>query len=39
MYSPDPLYVLSRDAASGTVTVGPREALATTTVRLVKPTC
>jgi tRNA-specific 2-thiouridylase len=31
---PDPLYVLARDAATGTVTVGPREALATTTVRL-----
>ena len=30
--SADALYVLSRDAASGTVTVGPREALATTTV-------
>jgi tRNA-uridine 2-sulfurtransferase len=38
VHSPDPLYVLSKDAASGTVTVGPREALATTTVRLVKPT-
>jgi tRNA-specific 2-thiouridylase len=38
VHSPDPLYVLSKDAASGTVTVGPREALATTTVRLVRPT-
>jgi tRNA-specific 2-thiouridylase len=38
VHSPDPLYVLGKDAASGTVTVGPREALATTTVRLVKPT-
>jgi tRNA-specific 2-thiouridylase len=38
VHSPDPLYVLGKDAASGTVTVGPREALATTKVRLVKPT-
>jgi tRNA-specific 2-thiouridylase len=32
--SVDPLYVLDRDADTGTVTVGPREALATTTVRV-----
>jgi tRNA-uridine 2-sulfurtransferase len=30
----EPLYVLGKDAAANTVTVGPREALATTTVRL-----
>jgi tRNA-uridine 2-sulfurtransferase len=32
--SPEPLYVLRKDAAANRVTVGPREALATTTVRL-----
>jgi tRNA-specific 2-thiouridylase len=31
---PDPLYVLSKDAASNRITVGPRAALATTRVRL-----
>ncbi|MDQ5832328.1 MAG: bifunctional Fe-S cluster assembly protein NifU/tRNA 2-thiouridine(34) synthase MnmA, partial [Actinomycetota bacterium] len=36
--STDPLYVLSKDADTGTVTVGPREALATTTVRLENTT-
>src|ERR687896_480688 len=30
-----PLYVLDKDAATGRVTVGPREALQTTRVRLV----
>ena len=30
VHSTDPLYVLSKDAASGTVTVGPREALTAT---------
>ena len=34
VHSTDPLYVLSKDAASGTVTVGPREALTATTVEL-----
>jgi tRNA-uridine 2-sulfurtransferase len=32
--APQPLYVLSRDAASNRVTVGPKAALATTNVRL-----
>jgi tRNA-specific 2-thiouridylase len=32
--SPEPLYVLRKDAATNRVTVGPREALATTAVRL-----
>ena len=32
--TPEPLYVLRKDAATNRVTVGPREALATTTVRL-----
>jgi tRNA-uridine 2-sulfurtransferase len=32
--SPQPLYVLDKDAATGRVTVGPREALATRRVRL-----
>jgi tRNA-uridine 2-sulfurtransferase len=32
--TPEPLYVLSRDAESGRVVVGPRQELATTTVRL-----
>jgi tRNA-uridine 2-sulfurtransferase len=32
--TPEPMYVLAKDAASGTVTVGPRQALATATVRL-----
>jgi tRNA-specific 2-thiouridylase len=32
--SHSPLYVLGKDAVSGTVTVGPREALAATTVRV-----
>ncbi len=32
--APEPLYVLAKDAASATVTVGPREALATTRVRV-----
>jgi tRNA-specific 2-thiouridylase len=36
--STDPLYVLSKDADTGTVTVGPREALATRTVRLENAT-
>ena len=36
--STDPLYVLSKDARTGTVTVGPREALAATTVRLENTT-
>jgi len=36
--STDPLYVLSKDADTGTVTVGPREALATTRVRLERTT-
>jgi tRNA-specific 2-thiouridylase len=34
LQSADPLYVLSKDAETATVTVGPREALAATTVRL-----
>jgi tRNA-specific 2-thiouridylase len=33
--APEPLYVLRKDAATGTVTVGPREALATTGVALI----
>jgi tRNA-uridine 2-sulfurtransferase len=32
--SPEPLYVLEKDGETGRVTVGPREALATTRVRL-----
>jgi tRNA-uridine 2-sulfurtransferase len=32
--SPEPLYVLDKDAATGRVTVGPREALATGRVRV-----
>ncbi len=36
--STDPLYVLSKDARTGTVTVGPREALAATRVRLENTT-
>jgi tRNA-specific 2-thiouridylase len=32
--TPEPMYVLAKDAASGTVTVGPRAALASATVRL-----
>jgi tRNA-uridine 2-sulfurtransferase len=32
--TPEPLYVVRKDAVANTVTVGPREALATTTVRL-----
>ena len=36
--SSEPLYVLSKDAHTATVTVGPREALAATTVRLVNTT-
>jgi tRNA-uridine 2-sulfurtransferase len=32
--SGEPLYVLGKDARANTVTVGPREALATTTIRL-----
>ena len=32
--SSEPLYVLAKDAAGATVTVGPREALATSTVRV-----
>ncbi|MGH2802475.1 MAG: aminomethyltransferase beta-barrel domain-containing protein, partial [Thermoleophilaceae bacterium] len=31
---PEPLYVLEKDAATGTVTVGPRSALASTAVHL-----
>jgi tRNA-uridine 2-sulfurtransferase len=31
---PEPLYVLAKDAAANTVTVGPREALATATVQV-----
>ena len=36
--SSEPLYVLSKDADTATVTVGPREALAATTMRLVNTT-
>ena len=32
--APEPLYVLAKDGAANTVTVGPREALATTDVRV-----
>ena len=35
--TPDPVYVLGKDPEANTVTVGPREALATTTVRLEEP--
>jgi tRNA-specific 2-thiouridylase len=35
--TPEPLYVLRKDPQANTVTVGPREALATTTVRLEEP--
>jgi tRNA-specific 2-thiouridylase len=35
--TPEPLYVLRKDPEANTVTVGPREALATTTVRLEGP--
>jgi tRNA-uridine 2-sulfurtransferase len=35
--TPEPLYVLRKDPEENTVTVGPREALATTTVRLEEP--
>jgi tRNA-specific 2-thiouridylase len=34
VHSPEPLYVLEKDAASNRVTVGPKHDLATTTVRL-----
>jgi tRNA-specific 2-thiouridylase len=35
--TPEPVYVLGKDPEANTVTVGPREALATTTVRLEEP--
>jgi tRNA-uridine 2-sulfurtransferase len=34
VHSPEPLYVLQKDAATNRVTVGPKNELATTTVRL-----
>jgi tRNA-specific 2-thiouridylase len=34
VHSPEPLYVLKKDAATNRVTVGPKQALAATTVRL-----
>jgi tRNA-specific 2-thiouridylase len=34
VFSPEPLYVLDKDASSGRVTVGPRSALGTSTVAL-----
>jgi tRNA-uridine 2-sulfurtransferase len=36
--TPEPLYVLKKDAATGRVVVGPKEALATDRVRLEDPT-